>query len=80
MSKHSTESKENFEQKGILLMGVLGGYALGGFGMLAYFAYRGMMSVINHKKEIRAPGEKLKLSKMKTLEGLGKGVVRDRYR
>jgi hypothetical protein len=53
---------------------IFGGYCFTGVSMLSYFAYRGFKSAEEKIKIDREAGQRLTLSKMKSIGGLYKAV------
>lgn len=53
---------------------IFGGYCFTGVTMLSYFAYRSFRNVEDKVKIDRIAGERLTLSKMKSIGGLYKAV------
>lgn len=53
---------------------IFGGYCFTGVTMLSYFAYRSFRSVEERVKIDREAGQRLALSKMKSIGGLYKAV------
>ena len=52
-----------------------GAYCLGGLSLFTYIAYRGFMKAAVRVKITRPKGERLHLSKMKSVNGVWKGLL-----